>query len=680
MYNITINGTKYEVPEGLTLIQVCDIYNIKIPRFCYHEKLPSVGNCRMCLVELKGSPKLVSSCTTDVTDGMEILTESEKIDKARSSMLEMILVNHPLDCPICDKGGECDLQDQTYKYGLDRSTIKIDKRAVPTKSFGPLIDSYMTRCILCTRCIRFATEIAGVDELGAIGRNASTEINTYIDSTITSELSGNLVDVCPVGALTNSSYAFKARPWETISTESIDIMDAMGSNITINSSPLAVLRILPRLNDSINQEWIGDKSRYVVDSFRQQRLDYPMVRKNGKLEKTTWDEAFKLIKSHIKKCQKDEIASIAGNFVDVETMYSMKKLFHLLNSKLIECRVNGVNYDVTNRSHYLFNSTIAGIDKSDSCLIVGSNPRIEAPVLNARIRKRYLQGDYTIGLIGKKEKLTYKTEYLGVNAEALQNILDDKSMFCDVLLNSKKPMIIVGLGALQNENYHTTMHLIDKIVQKYPNLISDNWNGINILHTSISEISGLEVGFTQTDEDKSYNSIITDTIQNKIKVLWLLNHDNINPSHVHKNTFIIYQGHHGDNGAQMASVILPSALWVEKSSLYINMEGKAQFTQKAIPTIGDAKEDWRIIRKIAEILELDLGFNTRSELLKEIFDSYGHIKINMITYANFENLKTKKMLNNTNFVSILSNYYITDVISKNSNKMSEIANILYKKG
>ncbi len=678
MPKIIINSKEHEVAEGLTVIQVCDNLGIQIPRFCYHEKLPSVGSCRMCLVEIVGSRKLVPSCATTISEGMEINTETSDISKARKTVLEMLLVNHPLDCPICDKGGECDLQDQTYRYGLDKSEIYVQKRAVEQKNFGPLIDPYMTRCIHCTRCIRFATEVAGVEELGALGRGDHTEINTYISKSLSSELSGNIADVCPVGALTNSNYAFKARPWELISTETIDVMDAVGSNIKVDATSLAVLRIMPKQNDSINESWLADKSRYIVDALRVQRLDTPMIRINGKLKKSSWEEAFKVIADKIKSLKGNQIASLMGNFVDSETAFITKKLFNKLGSDNIDCRFDA-NFDVSDKGSYLFNTTIAGIEESDACLIVGSNPRIEAPLINSRLRKRYLRGNFEVAVIGEKYDGNYKYDHLGDNISILKEILSGKNPFSDKLKSSKKPMIILGLGAFKDGNTKEIISLAKEIALKY-NMIQDSWNGYNVLNTSAGMLSCLEAGFISENENINTKSIIQSVKSNDIQFLWLNNIDNIDFINLGKNVFIVYQGHHGDNGAVNANVILPSALWLEQEGTYVNLEGRVQRSYKVIPSVGEAKSSWKIIRKFAEHVSIDLEIETIDDLRKQMINfntSFASLGLKSFEFKK-GNISSNYNLNQ-NVKSLIENYYITDIISKNSVKMAECTKLFVKK-
>ncbi|MCL2567236.1 MAG: NADH-quinone oxidoreductase subunit NuoG [Alphaproteobacteria bacterium] len=676
MPKIVINGEENEVKDGLTIIQACDELGIQIPRFCYHDKLPSVGSCRMCMVEISGSRKLVPSCATTVAEGMEIQTETEAIHKARKMVLEMLLVNHPLDCPICDKGGECDLQDQTYRYGLDNSAINVVKRAVEQKDFGPLIDPYMTRCIHCTRCIRFATEIAGVQELGALGRGDHTEISMYISKALSSELSGNLAEVCPVGALTNSQYAFKARPWELISTETIDVMDAIGSNIKVDASTLAVLRIMPKINDEINESWIGDKSRYIVDALRIQRLDQPMVRINSRLSKSSWHEAFKVIADKLKSLNGSQVAALMGDFVDVETAFITKKLFNALKCDNLDCR-GGINFDANDRGSYLFNTTITGIEEADSCLIVGSNPRFEAPVLNARLRKRYLKGGFEIAVIGDKYDGNYKYDYLGNNIAILNDILDGKHEWVKKLKSSKKPMIILGQGAFYGNDAAEVISLAKAVAVKY-NMIQKDWNGYNVLNTSTGMLSALEAGFVSQDKKVDTNSIIEAMKARNIKFLWLNNVDNINFDSIPQDVFVVYQGHHGDKGAARADVVLSSNLWLEQNGTYVNIEGRFQRAYKAVPSVGESKESWKIIRKLAEYINVDLHVETFEDLRNQIAAANPNFNAEF-SAASFNNNSAAVPSLAGEIKSVIENYYRTDIISKNSVKMAECTKLFMKK-
>jgi NADH-quinone oxidoreductase subunit G len=678
MPKITINSMEHDVAEGLTIIQVCDNLGIQIPRFCYHEKLPAVGSCRMCMVEVVGSRKLVPSCVTTVAEGMQINTENKEIAKTRKTILEMLLVNHPLDCPICDKGGECDLQDQTYRYGLDKSAIYVPKRAVEQKDFGPLIDPYMTRCILCTRCTRFAVEIAGVEELGALGRGEHTEINTYVSKSLTSELSGNIADVCPVGALTNSDYAFKARPWELISTETIDVMDAVGSNIKVDASELAVLRIMPKQNESVNENWLADKSRYIVDALRVQRLDTPMIRLNGKLQKVSWDEALRTIADKVKSLKGSELASLMGDFVDSETAFITKEVFNKLGSNNIDCRFDA-NFDSSDRGSYLFNTSIAGIEEADVCLIVGSNPRIEAPILNARLRKRYLQGGFEIAVIGEQYNGNYRAEHLGSNISILKDVLEGKNSFAEKLKTAKKPMIILGMGAFEGVDASEIISLAKEVAIKY-NMVQDNWNGYNVLNTSTGMLSGLEAGFVSSEPKITTRSILESVKANNIKLLWLNNVDNIDFTNLGKNVFVVYQGHHGDNGAVNANVVLPSNLWLEQTGTYVNLEGRLQRTSKVVPSVGESKPSWKILREFSEYVDINLGIENIENLRAKMIQVNPNFASTGLVKSEFKAGNIKKISSLSKDVkSLITNYYITDIISKNSVKMAECTKLFIKK-
>lgn len=673
--NIKINGVDYVVDSKLSIMQACDLHGVAVPRFCYHELLPAVGNCRMCLVEIKNAPKLVPSCVTTVAENMEIITNNAKVDEGRKTVLEMILVNHPLDCPICDKGGECDLQDLTYRHGLDKSAINVPKRAVAKKEFGPLIDAYMTRCIHCTRCIRFATEIAGVEEIGGIGRGEHTEVTAYVNKTISSNLSGNIADVCPVGALTNSSYAYKARPWELITTNSIDIMDAVGSNIKVDSSLVSVLRILPRLNYSVNEEWLADKSRYIVDALRVQRLDTPMVKINNKLTPVLWDEALNSVVNALKNNNTNSSAIITGDFVDLETIFALKQLATELNISKIDCRTNNILFNPADPSSYLFNTKIENIDHADAILLVGTNLVNEAPIINARIRKKYLQGNTQIALIGQSAiNLTYKYNYLGNDLALLNDILNEKHNFSQVLKQATNPMLILGLGALTNGNYNEIIEVCKQISEKF-NLINNNWIGFSVVQTSTALVNGLALGFTGSNHLYGVNDIINEANLGNIKVLWLVGADNIDFSKISKDTFIIYQGHHGDEGAKHANVILPGSLWLEKDCTYINTEGRIQQANKAIANIGQSKEDWKIVKQIANMLNINLPFNTLQQLRENLFKAHPNLSGTFVNY-NYTNCSNNAIINSVKSSNYISNYYITDIISKNSVKMHQIVKLL----
>lgn len=685
MPKIVINDKEYQVEDGLTIIQVCDSLGIQIPRFCYHDKLPIVGSCRMCLVSVKGAPKLMPACSTNVYEGLEFATENNAIDDARRSMLELLLYNHPLDCPICDQGGECDLQDQTYRYGLDKSDIVLNKRAVAKKDFGPLIENEMTRCIHCTRCIRFATEIAGVDALGGIGRGDLTEINNYVTATIESELSGNLADICPVGALTNADYSYKARPWELRSVYTIDIMDAMCSNTVVDSQSTAVLRILPRQNANINEDWLADKSRYITDSLRVQRLDQPMIRMNNKLQVCTWDEAFTMMANKLQMCDPKHVACLVGDFVNLETMCALKQLFLHLNVESFDCRQNSVQFDINHKADYLFNTQIANIEESDLCLIIGANLRKEAPLLNARIRKRYLQGNYSIAVIGDHVDLKYNYEYLGDNLAILNELLVPKRKqhsFVNKLLNAKKPVIILGESVLLDEDCQKIIDVVKQLAVKY-NAITADWCGYNMLNSSVTVLNGLFANFVHNNISKNAHSILQDIRSHSIKFLWLVNEDNFDFSQDKNDMFVVYQGHHGDQGAKFADVILPMPTWLEQDGSYINIEGRLQFAKKAASKLGNAKESWKIVRKFAEYLHnVHIQYNTLDELRKMISLMLPYIEYNKDNYI----INTHLNVNTLNALSLdsktvslkIKDYYLTDVISRNSVKMTECSRLINK--
>lgn len=678
MLNIKVNGKDYKVEEGLTLIQVCDQLGIQLPRFCYHERLPAVGSCRMCLVEIAGARKLSPACTTSISEGLEIITESPAIAKARKTMLEMLLVNHPLDCPICDQGGECDLQDQSYAYGLSCSSVNVEKRAVSVKSFSPLIDDHMTRCIHCTRCVRFATEIAGVENLGAIGRGDITEINTYIEHGVYSELSGNLADVCPVGALNHSVSAYKMRPWELKNTESIDVLDSICANTVVQSTSLAVIRIQPRLNESVNGEWLGDKSRYAVDALRVQRLDTPLLKENGVFKGITWDKAFAILQEQLQAANPSEVSVIAGEFNSIESLFAMKKFMQSIGVTSLDCRNNGVNFQAKDRTSYLFNSKIEGIDQADACLIVGSSIRVESPVLNARIRQRYLQGNFPIGVINEhKLDLTYNYNYLGANTGILEDILNGKHEFSKVLNKAKKPMLILGIGALLAENQIDLIDICKQISLKY-NLIQSDWNGYNVLQTSVGILNGLYLSFVP-ERKKTFNDVWHKVEANKTKLLWLMNANNLNFANLTKEVFVVFQGHHGDLGALNANLILPEPLWLEQDGMYLNLEGRIQEAKKAIPTVGHAKDSWKIIRKFSETYGNSLPFNTLEELRTAIKAEFRDFKTGFIDTTFEEETKDQIELKKVNVGTHIENYYMTDIITKNSPKMAECIQFINNK-
>ena len=670
MPKLTIDGIAVEVPPNTTILQAAESVGVEIPRFCYHDRLSIAGNCRMCLVDVEKSPKPVASCAMPVGEGMVVHTKSDRANKARGGVMEFLLINHPLDCPICDQGGECDLQDQAMAYGFDRGRFHENKRAVKDKYMGPVVETVMTRCIHCTRCVRFATEVAGVPQLGATGRGEDMEITTYLEGALSSELSGNVVDLCPVGALTSKPYAFNARPWELRKTESVDVMDAVGTNVRLDARGRVVLRVLPRVNEDVNEEWLADKSRHAVDGLRYQRLDQPYVRKNGKLQPASWDEAFGAIVTKIKGLPGSKIAALAGDTVDAESMMVLKDLLTALGSANLDCRQDGAALDPTVRASYLFNSTIAGIEQADAILIVGSNPRREAPVLNARIRKRYLRGGVAIAAIGDVLDLTYKYEHLGADAGLLSKIADGSHPFAATLKNAKKPMIIVGMAALTRAD-GTAVLAAAKAVADNCGLVKDGWNGFNVLHTAAARVGGLDLGFVPGAGGKDTRGILAAANSGEIEAVYLLGADEIDTAKLGK-AFVIYQGHHGDRGAHRADVILPGAAYTEKDGTYVNTEGRVQRGLRAVFPPGDAREDWTIIRALSEKLGKTLPYDSIGQVRARMYYVNplfaGVDKAQAAEWKPFGAVGTVAA---TGFNYPVKNYYMTDPISRASRTMAQ---------
>ena len=672
MPKLTIDGQEIEVPAGMTVIQACEQLGIEIPRFCYHERLAIAGNCRMCLVEVSpGPPKPQASCAMPVADNMVVKTNTPLVKKAREGVMEFLLINHPLDCPICDQGGECDLQDQAMAYGTGVSRYHEHKRSVEDKYMGPLIKTQMTRCIHCTRCIRFITDVAGVPELGAMGRGEHMEVGTYVEKALTSELSANIIDLCPVGALTSRPYAFNARPWELKKVESIDVMDAMGSNIRVDIRGDAVMRVLPRVNEDINEEWISDKSRYACDGLRTQRLDRPYVRENGKLVEASWEKAFSVIAERVRASKGTAIGAIAGNQACTESMFALKSLMTALGSANIDCRQDGAQLDASDRASYLFNSTIAGIEQADVILLVGTNPRAEAAVLNARIRKTYLRGGLKVYNIGNPHDLTYPVEELGNDPKLLSQLLAGEHPLADVLKNARNPMMVLGMGAVAREDGAEILATAKAIADRC-NLIRDGWNGFNMLHNAAARVGGLEIGFVPGKGGYDIAGMIGAIAQNKLDILYLLEVDEIDMT-LFGNAFVIYQGHHGDDGAHRADVILPGAAYTEKEATYVNMEGRPQRTALAAFPPGEAKEDWKIIRALSDVLGVTLPFNTVEQLrskMEEVSPSLA--ALDEITPPHWlPRASTNVRIQPAPFEDAITNFYMTDPISRASKTMAE---------
>ncbi len=676
MPKLVIDDQEIEVPEGMTVLQAAEMLGIEIPIFCYHPKLSIAGNCRMCLVEMEKSPKPIASCAMPASEGMVIRTQTPMVKKARQGVLEFLLINHPLDCPICDQGGECDLQDITMAYGADSSRFEFNKRAVPDKEFGPLIETAMNRCIHCTRCIRFASEVAGVPELGATGRGEDMEIGTYIEKTITSELSGNMIDICPVGALTSKPYNFRGRSWELSGTPSIDVFDAVGCSIRIDTRGREVMRILPRQNDEVNEEWISDKSRFAYDGLKYQRLDRPYVRgKDGLLSPVTWDEAFLAITERLHHVPGDHVAAIVGDMADAEAMVVLKDLMTAIGSPHMDCRQDGSQVGEGPRCSYLFNTTIAGIERADFCLLVGTNPRWEAPLINARIRKNYLSTGLPIAMIGPSHDLGYPVNFLGNDPFILEKILKGRNPISSALKAAAFPMMIVGEEALRRKDGSIILSLARQIADKYGFVYKtkpqDHWNGFNVLHTAASRVGGLDLGFLPDPKGYTAKEILKAATRKKIEVVYLLGADEIDMSAL-KSTFVIYQGHHGDRGAAIADVILPGAAYTEKSGTYVNTEGRVQRGLKASSPPGEAKEDWKIIRALSEKLGIQLPYNTiedvRSRLVKvnPLFD-----ELDKVQRAKWVEFNKEGDLSPEPFKSIIENFYMTDSISRHSITMAK---------
>ena len=676
MPKITINGKEIEFEKGMTVLQACELADVEIPRFCYHEKLSIAGNCRMCLVEMEKSPKPIASCAMPATEGMNIKTNTTLVEKARKGVMEFLLANHPLDCPVCDQGGECDLQDQSLYYGVDKSRFVENKRDVKEKYMGPLIKTQMTRCIHCTRCVRFATEIAGVPEIGAIGRGENMEITTYLEKSMESELSANVIDLCPVGALTSKPYAFEARPWELKKTESVDVMDAVGSNIRVDTYNWEVKRILPRLNNEINEEWISDKTRYSCDGLLKQRLDVPYIKKNNKLQKSTWDEAINLLVDKIHSVQPNEIAGHIGDMINMENALSFKKFFKTLKSENLEFREKNFYINPDEKMNYIFNSSIAGIEDTDLILLVGTNPRHEASILNARIRKTFVQKKIPIFSIGNPGDLTYEYEIIGDSTEDIKKIVNKEHDFSQKLLSAKKPIIIIGESALELKSGGYIFEEFKRFLIKN-NLINENWNGLNILVQNASTVGLLDLKILQGKNAKS-SSFFDDLKNKKFKLLYLLGSDNLE---FQKNDeFIVYQGSHGDRGAEIADLILPSATYTEQNGLYENLEGRIQECKKASYPIGEALEDWKIFNQIIKKLgskDYKVNFD---ELRKEVLETAPN-------FSGINELPKKSVIKTNNietsffsekiFVRELD-YYYTNSISRSSKTMSECRQIRQK--
>uniref|UniRef100_A0A3Q1JYZ6 NADH-ubiquinone oxidoreductase 75 kDa subunit, mitochondrial n=1 Tax=Anabas testudineus TaxID=64144 RepID=A0A3Q1JYZ6_ANATE len=674
LLEVFVDGKPVIVEAGTTVLQACEKAGMQIPRFCYHERLSVAGNCRMCLVEIEKVPKPVAACAMPVMKGWNILTNSEKTRKAREGVMEFLLANHPLDCPICDQGGECDLQDQSMQFGSDRSRFTEGKRAVEDKNIGPLIKTIMTRCIQCTRCVRFASEIAGVEDLGTTGRGNDLQIGTYVEKMFMSELSGNIIDICPVGALTSKPYAFTARPWETRKTESIDVLDAVGSNIVVSTRGGEVMRILPRLNEDINEEWISDKTRFAYDGLKRQRLTQPMVKnESGQLIPTTWEDVLTRVAGVLQGVKGNDVAAVVGGLVDAEALISLKDMLNRLNNHQNMKTENAAKSDL--RSNYLLNTGIVGIEEADMLLLVGTNPRYEAPLFNARIRKSWLHNELQVALVGKEVDLSYTYDYLGESPRILQEIASGTHPFSQVLAKAKHPVVVVGSSCLQRQDGAAIMAALSTITQNVlSGGVEKTWKVFNVLHRVASQVAALDLG---------YKPGVEAIRKNPPKVLFLLGADAgcITRQELTKDSIIIYQGHHGDVGAPMADIILPGAAYTEKCSTYVNTEGRAQQTRVAVTPPGMAREDWKIIRAISELAGVALPYDT----VEEVRDRLYEVSPNLVQYDNVEEANYFKQANElykaVNQAVLteplvppqltVKDFYMTDPISRASQTMAK---------
>ncbi|TDX88383.1 NADH dehydrogenase subunit G [Neorhizobium sp. R1-B] len=679
MAKLRVDGKEIEVPDHFTLLQACEEAGAEVPRFCFHERLSVAGNCRMCLIEVKGGPpKPAASCAMGVRDVRggpngelpEIFTNTPMVKKAREGVMEFLLINHPLDCPICDQGGECDLQDQAMAFGIDSSRYTENKRAVEDKYIGPLVKTVMNRCIHCTRCVRFTTEVGGISELGLIGRGEDAEITTYLEHAMTSELQGNVIDLCPVGALTSRPFAFTARPWELGKTESIDVMDAVGSAIRVDTRGREVMRIMPRVNEQVNEEWISDKTRFIWDGLKTQRLDRPYVRKDGRLQAASWGEAFGAIKAAVSATSAQKIGAIAGDLASVEEMYALKELIRSLGSENLDCRQDGTALDPSiGRASYLFNPTIEGIEQAGALLLIGANPRLEAAVLNARIRKRFRRGNFPIGVIGEVSELRYAYDYLGAGPETLSELASGANSFADKLRNAKNPMIIIGQGALARPDGPAVLAAAAQLAGSVGALTED-WNGFAVLHTAAARVGGLDLGFVPGSKGVNAAKMLTG-----MDVLFLLGADELDFSKKGAR-FTVYIGSHGDAGAHNADVILPGAAYTEKSGTWVNTEGRVQMSTRAGFAPGEAREDWAILRALSDVLGNKLPFDSLSALRAKLYEAYPHfaaldeIAAGSVNEIAILGQKAGEM-SKSGFASPVKDFYLTNPIARASAVMAE---------
>jgi len=666
MIKLKVNDKEIEVEEGLTVLQACEQAGFEIPRFCYHEKLSIAGNCRMCLVEMEKSPKPIASCAMPAAEGMNIKTNTPKVEKSRKGVMEFLLANHPLDCPVCDQGGECDLQDQSMFYGIDKSRFKENKRHVPEKYMGPLIKTQMTRCIHCTRCIRFATEVAGVPELGAIGRGEDMQITTYLEKAMESELSANVIDLCPVGALTSKPYVFEARPWELKKTETIDVMDAVGSNIRVDTYGWEVKRVLPKVNDDINEEWISDKTRYACDGLKNQRLDSPFIKRNGQFQKTSWEDAYSLIKLKINQTTPDKISGFTGDLTNMETQFAAREFFDkILNSNYLESRSENIFVDTSKRENYIFNSSINSIEESDFILLVGTNPRYEATILNSRIRKSYLNNRAEIYSFGDQGDLTYPYKVISESNKALDHFLSGNGDLYNKFKNSSKPMVILGFSFFLGKSAKYFQEKLNSFQKNYINEEFKDWKIINVLSKDASTVGAFDLDIINTSD--GYNKTLEKLNNNEFELIFLFGQDNLNFSK--KNEFVVYIGSHGDKGAETADIVLPSPAYTEQNGYYTNLEGKIQKAYKATYPPGSAKEEWLILNELSKLIRNKVLFKDRN-----------YLEDSLKNYLNTKKKHTLQSSENNNFIeeqikTIQIDYFYSNVIARASKTMSECRNL-----
>ncbi|XP_010271237.1 PREDICTED: NADH dehydrogenase [ubiquinone] iron-sulfur protein 1, mitochondrial [Nelumbo nucifera] len=670
---VFVDGYPVKIPKGFTVLQACEVAGVDIPRFCYHSRLSVAGNCRMCLVEVEKSPKPVASCAMPALPGMKIKTDTPVAKKAREGVMEFLLMNHPLDCPICDQGGECDLQDQSMAFGSDRGRFTEMKRSVVDKNLGPLVKTVMTRCIQCTRCVRFATEVAGVQDLGMLGRGSGEEIGTYVEKLMTSELSGNVIDICPVGALTSKPFAFKARNWELKGTESIDVTDAVGSNIRIDSRGPEVMRIVPRLNEDINEEWISDKTRFCYDGLKRQRLNDPMIRgSDGRFKAVSWRDALAVVAEVVHQVKPEEIVGVAGQLSDAESMMALKDLLNKMGSNNVWCEGNGNLPQTDLRSGFLLNSNISGLEKADVFLLIGSQPRVEAPMVNARIRKTVRATQAKVGYIGPPTDFNYNHQHLGTGPQTLLEIAEGRHPFCSVLLNAKNPAIIVGAGLFERKDKDSVFSAVETIA-KLGKVVRPDWNGLNVLLLNAAQAAALDLGLVPESSDSIESA----------KFLYLMGADDVNLEKLPADAFVVYQGHHGDRSVYRANVIFPASAFTEKEGTYENTEGCTQQTLPAVPTVGDARDDWKIIRALSEVAGVRLPYDTLGAIrarIKAVAPNLLHTD-EREPAIDSTTLKPElfQKISMAPFGTSVENFYMTDSITRASKIMAQCSTMLLKK-